>query len=92
MGEASESARRLGREQREKVFTFLAASPLVRAGFCGFTAQYCTRPNHHAKQATAIQYCPSLGDILVTVQRKKEAETEPGYLFAICGRKREAKY
>ena len=39
-------------------------------------------------------YCPSVGDILVTIQRRKEAKTdrEPGYLFAICGRKREPRY
>ena len=78
----------------EKAIIFLAGSPLVRAGFCSFATQSCTRRNRHATQATAIQYCPSVGDILVTVQRRKEAKTdrEPGYLFAICGRKREARY
>ena len=76
----------------EKAFIFLAGSPLVRAGFCSFATQSCTRRNRHATQATAIQYYPSVGGILVTVQRRKEANTEPGYLFAICGRKREARY
>ena len=76
----------------EKAFIFLAASPLVRAGFCSFATQYCAGRNRHATQATAIQYGPSVGGILVTVQRRKEANTEPGYLFAICSRKREARY
>ena len=72
----------------ENAFIFLESSPLVCAGFCSFATQNSARRNRHATQATTIQYCPGVGDILVTVQWRKEAKREPGYLFAICGRKR----
>ena len=40
-----------------RVFIFLAASPLVRARFCGFAAQSCSRQNRHATQVIIRVVC-----------------------------------